>query len=420
MKLLTALLLSTAGTVVMSGGTFSVVKTSEQPKEPPSTTSVVQVQHSTNLTASQAPEILEAPEPPSPAVREIPLPTEEFWDKMAWCETHQNWQDGGQWAGGLGIYTKSEFPKSDMGTWERFGGEEFAPSPDKATREQQITIANRIAVLGWSKEMTRTPEEAERMGVPINWTWNRPAVGFKGWGALHCATKSPIKSPKDPPLFYYEDLDVVLAMTFTMGQTGIEVHDLQGIVGAKQDGKYGPITRKLHFAYLEKNSLNTSLALQNPVKSASASSGTVSSQSVLSQGVSLRSESKVTGRCPKWEKKLRQYKLPVKEFSFIMWRESKCIRQAIGWNYHKGKSHRDCKLSHARTYRNCKAVRSYDVGLLQINSSWKTLTAKVCKTKWGEMLALQDATCNLKVAAYLYKNGGLHHWRGTSGSRSVR
>lgn len=270
MKLLTALLLSTAGIVVMSGGaSVSVVKTSDQPKEPPSTTSVVQVQRSTNLTANQAPEILESPEPTSPVVREIPLPTEEFWDKMAWCETHQNWQDGGQWAGGLGIYTKSEFPKSDMGTWERFGGEEFAPSPDKATREQQIIIANRIAVLGWSKEMTRTPEQAERMGVPINWTWNRPAVGFRGWGALHCATTSPIKSPKDPPLFYYEDLDVVLAMKFTMGQTDIAVHDLQGIIGAKQDSVYGPVTRKLHLAYLEKHSLDTSTVADVLVKAAS-------------------------------------------------------------------------------------------------------------------------------------------------------
>lgn len=190
---------------------------------------------------------------PIPVVRDKPLPTDEFWDKMAWCETHQNWQNGGQWAGGLGIYTKSEFPKSDMGTWERFGGEEFAPSPDKASREQQIIIANRVAVLGWSKEMTHTPEQAERMGVPINWIWDRPAVGFRGWGALHCATKSPIKSPKNPPLFYHEDLTVVLAMSFVLGQQGIEVHDLQGIVGAKQDGVYGQITHKLHLAYLEKN-----------------------------------------------------------------------------------------------------------------------------------------------------------------------
>jgi hypothetical protein len=353
-------------------------------------------------------------EPVAPVVKSVALPTNEFWDKLAWCETHQDWQNGGQWAGGLGIYTKGEFFSENMGTWERWGGEEFAPSPDKATREQQIEIANRVAILGWSKEMTRTPEQAERMGVPINWTWDRPPSGFHGWGALHCATNSPIKAPKAPPVFYYDDLSVVIGMSFVMDQTGVEVHDLQGIVGAKQDGKYGPITRRLHLQHLEKNSLSTAGVPELPAKSVSKSSGVVSAQSVSSQSVSLQSEKKVTGRCPKWEKKLREYKLPVKEFSFIMWRESKCVAKAIGWNYHKGMSHKDCRLSHARTYRKCKAVKSYDVGLLQINSSWKTLTAKVCKYEYGKMLILQDPDCNLKVASVLYKQSGLAPWRGSS------
>lgn len=201
-------------------------------------------------------------EPPStepqnqPVIKDVALPSDEFWDKLAWCETHQNWQDDGQWAGGLGIYTKSEFPKSDMGTWERWGGEEFAPTPQEATREEQIIVANRIAILGWSREMTRSPEDAERMGVPREWTWHRDGVGFRGWGALHCATNSPIKSPQDPPLFYYEDLDAVLSMSFFVGQEGIEVHDLQGIIGAKQDGQYGPVTHKRHMEYMKKNSLS--------------------------------------------------------------------------------------------------------------------------------------------------------------------
>lgn len=208
-------------------------------------------------TTTEVPVTTVVETPPAPKVREVPLPTEAFWDRLAWCETHQNWQNGGKWAGGLGIYTKGKFADNNMGTWERWGGEEFAPSPDLATREQQIIVAERIAVLGWSKEMTRTPEQAARMGVPINWTWNRPPVGFKGWGALHCATNSPIKAPKNPPLFFYEDLNVILGMSFTFGQEGIEVHDLQGIVGVKQDGKYGKFTQKAHLEYMTKNSLST-------------------------------------------------------------------------------------------------------------------------------------------------------------------
>jgi hypothetical protein len=121
--------------------------------------------------------------------------------------------------------------------------------------------------------------------------------------------------------------------------------------------------------------------------------------------------------CPQWHDALRKHGLPVKVFAPIMWRESKCQPKAVGWNYYKGTSHRDCKLSHASTYRKCKAVKSYDVGLLQINSSHKTLTAQVCKYKYGKMLILQKPDCNLKVAAVLYDNGkGVSHWRATSGA----
>ena len=120
--------------------------------------------------------------------------------------------------------------------------------------------------------------------------------------------------------------------------------------------------------------------------------------------------------CAEYHADLRRNGLPVKVFATIMWRESKCQRKAVGWNYRIGMSHRDCKLAMAETYRKCKAVDSYDVGLLQINSSWKTLTARVCKKKFGEMFALRDVECNLKVASVLYDDGkGIGNWKATSG-----
>ena len=121
-----------------------------------------------------------------------------------------------------------------------------------------------------------------------------------------------------------------------------------------------------------------------------------------------------SGRCPKWEPILKQHGLPVKEFSMIMWRESRCEPKAIGWNYKSGMSHRDCKLSPAAKYKKCHAVRSYDSGLLQINSGWKTVTKKICKS--SDMSILLKPECNIKVAKYLYDNGGLGHWRATSSS----
>lgn len=122
--------------------------------------------------------------------------------------------------------------------------------------------------------------------------------------------------------------------------------------------------------------------------------------------------------CPQYHDLLRKNNLPVKIFDPIMWRESRCQPKAIGWNYKAGKSHRDCKLSPAKTYRKCRAVRSYDSGLLQINSSWVTLTAQVCGSKWGDMSVLLNPECNLKVASRLFDNGaGMANWRASSGQK---
>ncbi len=67
--------------------------------------------------------------------------------------------------------------------------------------------------------------------------------------------------------------------------------------------------------------------------------------------------------------------------------------------------------------RSLSAIRKNgrpDVGLLQIQGSWVTVTRAVCK-KQDVIKALLNIKCNLKVARYLYDNGGLSHWRATSG-----
>ena len=59
------------------------------------------------------------------------------WDKLAHCESTGNWQadTGNGFKGGL------QFTPS---TWKRFGGTEHAPSPDQASREQQIEVAKKV------------------------------------------------------------------------------------------------------------------------------------------------------------------------------------------------------------------------------------------------------------------------------------
>lgn len=59
------------------------------------------------------------------------------WDKLASCESTGNWSINT----GNGYYGGLQFSQS---TWEAFGGLEYAPRADLATREQQITIAEKV------------------------------------------------------------------------------------------------------------------------------------------------------------------------------------------------------------------------------------------------------------------------------------
>ncbi|MET9488443.1 MULTISPECIES: resuscitation-promoting factor Rpf1 domain-containing protein [unclassified Nocardia] len=65
------------------------------------------------------------------------------WDKLAQCEAGGNWgiNTGNGFQGGL------QFSPS---TWTAHGGGEYAPSANQATREQQITVAEKVlATQGW-------------------------------------------------------------------------------------------------------------------------------------------------------------------------------------------------------------------------------------------------------------------------------
>lgn len=116
-------------------------------------------------------------------------------------------------------------------------------------------------------------------------------------------------------------------------------------------------------------------------------------------------------RCPRLEPMIQAYGLPVQAFSFLAWRESKCVRKAVGWNYHRGMGPQDCPSGLYEKHRRCAAVRSHDLGAWQINSSWRTVTRRLCAgTEKFDISILFDLDCNLKVAKYLYENGGLAHW----------
>ena len=108
-------------------------------------------------------------------------------------------------------------------------------------------------------------------------------------------------------------------------------------------------------------------------------------------------------RCPRWEPYFKEYGLPPKKFSYIAWRESRCQIKAVNARWD----------TNGNIVWTLNKDGSFDSGLLQINSTWKTVTKNVCG---GGIDLLLTLDCNLRVAKYLYDNGGLGHWAATSGS----
>lgn len=108
-----------------------------------------------------------------------------FWEAVSWCETNHKWNDGGYYSGGLGMA---------QSVWVNYGGKQFAPRPSKATKEEQIVVANRVAFFGFqTKRVYRTLEDREN-----NKPFLRPAVGWKSmtkWGGncVNWRTRKPVR-----------------------------------------------------------------------------------------------------------------------------------------------------------------------------------------------------------------------------------
>lgn len=128
---------------------------------------------------------------------------------------------------------------------------------------------------------------------------------------------------------------------------------------------------------------------------------TKTTPTVAKQSVTLRKGSQTkynisydpTKRCPQFESAFKRHGLsPIDVFSYIAWRESRCDVKALNTKRNKD--------------------RTYDSGLLQINSTWTTVTANACQSKWGNMKVLLTLDCNLKVAKVLLggSDAGLANW----------
>ena len=106
--------------------------------------------------------------------------------------------------------------------------------------------------------------------------------------------------------------------------------------------------------------------------------------------------SAATNSCPKWEPAIKAAGLPVKDFSFIAWRESRCRIKAINAIWKNGK-----------IVWTLNKNKTYDSGLMQINSGHREMVKKVCG---GDLVLLLTLDCNLAAAKYLYDAYGLSPW----------
>lgn len=85
--------------------------------------------------------------------------TDSQWDRLAKCES------GGNWAinSGNGFYGGLQF---SSGTWRAFGGTKYAATANRATREEQIAVAAKVAkAQGWGAWPTCS-RKANLWGAP--------------------------------------------------------------------------------------------------------------------------------------------------------------------------------------------------------------------------------------------------------------
>lgn len=182
----------------------------------------------------------------------------------------------------------------------------------------------------------------------------------------------------------------VLLARYSFNERSNRVANLQRAIGTVRiDGHYGAITRREHLEKLQALNLPTGMVPNIPEDP--------------TDGYDIPADP--AKRCPQWEPLLRQEGLePVEVFSYIAWRESNCRPEAQNATWKNG----------VMTYHLNKD-KSYDTGLLQINSSWQTVTRKVCGDQADDnhMEGLKDPVCNVRVAKYIMDNsqGKLANWR---------
>ena len=150
-----------------------------------------------------------------------PIAPDVYWDRIADCETGGRWNYTGRFGGGLGIFE---------GTWNTYGGTEFAKRPGLASRAQQIVVANRISTQGYYDPAGGYVEP----------------VGFTGWGCANLAAR---------PVLIVHTARSILAQSYRWSQQGALVEELEAVLGLPISGSYDLSVHQAHVAALKRLNL---------------------------------------------------------------------------------------------------------------------------------------------------------------------
>ncbi|MBC9716747.1 transglycosylase family protein [Streptomyces sp. TRM66268-LWL] len=150
------------------------------------------------------------------------------WDRLAECES------GGVWSAnfGNGYYGGLQF---DQATWEQFGGLDYAPTADLASRGEQIAVAEKVVaaqgtqawatcapIAGIAQEKgTATPDAKDRKGA------SKETDKTEDWEGADSAPQTPDPSASatpglgDLPLFGESDWNLGGSSSATPDDSGI-------------------------------------------------------------------------------------------------------------------------------------------------------------------------------------------------------
>ncbi|KGN36611.1 transglycosylase family protein [Knoellia subterranea] len=182
--------------------------------------------------------------------------TETVWDRVAACESGGNWSINT----GNGYYGGLQF---SFNTWKAFGGQQYAYTANRATKWQQILIAQEVLKVqgpgAWPVCSVRAGlTVANGLAVQVSRDTTRTVFPLAVDGQRGPMTRKGVETwigGSVDSFWSREDIKKLQAKVGSEqdGSLGPKTTKaLQGKVGAEQDGSWGPLTTAALQRYLNR------------------------------------------------------------------------------------------------------------------------------------------------------------------------